>query len=333
MTKSILDDDQQYRLVFPGNILPGTDFDEVVFDLSRLLKTSPDSAKKLVSGKRRRVKLTFTFEKADQLRARVLQLGVECEIESADGSTSTPKPGKRKHKKPFPEPENFAMKPAESDQTSDQEKSYSETMAEFQKHAIANRIQKTKKAELDEPALSFNAERSQENNKNEKNASNNVMRRRLALFVGENIDDYLAKFEKFEQGGTPHFVFTWHWSAFFLSFFWAIYRKLWGWSIVMFISLLFLPLLSNILWGTVANYIYYRQSMQKIKNIRKQYSSDMIDEKLSESGGTSKLALSAALLVVLLLMNGVYWTSKLSPVFSTLNENLDKIEQSKSQKK
>lgn len=333
MTRSIRDDDQQYRLVFPGNILPGTDFDEVVFDLGHLLKTSPDSAKKLVSGKRRRVKLAFTYEKADRLRAQILQLGVECELEPVDGSSSTSKPGKSKRRKPFPEPENFSMQPTESDQTSDHEKSYSETMAEFQKHASAHRVQKTKIAELGEPPLSFNAEKGQDKNQDENSASLKIIRRRQALFVGENIDDYLTKFEKFQQGGTLRFVFTWHWPAFFVPFFWAIYRKLWGWSIIMFISLIFLPLLSNILWGTVANYIYYRHSMQKIKTIRKRHSSDKIDEKLSESGGTSKLALSAALLVILLLMNGVYWTSKLSPVFSTLNENLDKIEQSKSQKK
>ncbi|GMR06405.1 MAG: hypothetical protein BMS9Abin25_0998 [Gammaproteobacteria bacterium] len=329
MARSILDDDQQYRLVFPGNILPGTDFDEVVFDLARLLKTSSDSAKKLVSGKKMHVKLTFTYEKADRLRAQVLQLGVECELEPVDDSISTSKPGKSKRKKPFPEPENFAMQSAKSDQTSNQEKSYSETMAEFQKHASAHRMEKTGKVELDELAISLNTERGQDKNQDEKSASLKIIRRRQALFVGENIDDYLAKFEKFQQGGIPHFVFTWHWPAFFVPFFWAIYRKLWGWSIIMFISLIFLPLLSNILWGTVANYIYYRHSMLKIKTIRKRHSSDKIDEKLSESGGTSKLALSAALLVTLLLMNGVYWTSKLSPVFSTLNENLDKIEQSK----
>lgn len=317
MTRPILDDDQQYRLVFPGNILPGTDLDEVVFDLARLLKTSPDSAIKLVSGKRRRVKLTFTYEKAGRLRARVLQLGVECELEPVDGSSSTSKSRKSRRKKPFPEPESFAMQPARSDQTSDLGKSYSETMAEFQKHASAHRGQKTKTTELDEPTLSFIAEKGQDKIQDEKSASLKIIRRRQALFIGENIDDYLAKFEKFQQGETPHFVFIWHWPAFFVPFFWAIYRKLWGWSIVMFISSIFLPLLSNILWGTVANYIYYRHSMQKIKTIRKRYSSDKIDEKLSESGGTSKLALSAALLLILLLMNGVYWTSKLSSVFST----------------
>jgi len=319
MTRSILNDGKQYRLVFPGNVLPGSDFDEVVFDLARLLKTSPDRAIKLVSGKRRHVKRTFVYEKADQLRVQVLQLGVECELELFDGRTSSSKIKKNKRGKSFPEPENIAMQPAKSnqksDQTSSREKSYSETMAEFQKHASVNRAQEIIKAELDEAAQSFNAKGDHDKNLDEKNASLKSIRRRLAQFVGVNIDEYLPKFDKFQLGEVPHFAFTWHWPAFFVPFFWAVYRKLWGWSVVIFISTALLPL-TNILWGTVANYIYYRHSLKKIKLLRKRYHSGKIDEKLSESGGTSTLALSAALLVILLLINGVYWTGYLSQVFS-----------------
>ncbi|MFW2440343.1 MAG: DUF2628 domain-containing protein [Arenicellales bacterium] len=340
MTRSTLDDDQEYRLVFPGNVLPGTDYDEVVSDLALLLKTAPDSAIKLVSGKRRYVKRTFIYEKADQLRVKILQIGVECEIEPVDESAGTPKTKKKKHKKPFPKPENLAMQPVAASEEVDQEKSYSETMAEFQKHASVSRMQDTEKEGLDEAVSSFNSVQDQDQDQDqagsqgkkldEKSSPLHGERRRLAQFVGENVDIYLKKFEKFQQGGAPHFVFTWHWPAFFVPFFWAIYRKLWVWAIVIFISTVFWPL-TNILWATVANYIYYRHSMKKIKIIQKRYLSAEVEEKLEESGGTSMLALSAALLVILLLMNGVYWTSKLSPVFSTLNENLEKIEQTKSQ--
>ena len=334
MTNSTYDDDQKYRLVFPGNILPGSDYDEVVSDLALLLKTAPDSAIKLVSGKRRYVKRTFVYEKADQLRVRVLQIGVECELELVDDSTGSSKTKKKRHKKSFPKPESLAMQPVAATDELDQEKSYSETMAEFQEHASANRMQNIENTDLDEAAVSFNSEQdqvdSEDKNLDEKSASLKIIRRRLAQFVGENVDNYLRKFEKFQQGGTPHFVFTWHWPAFFVPFFWAIYRKLWVWAVVIFISTIFWPL-TNILWATVANYIYYRHSMKKIKTIQKHYLSVEIEEKLEETGGTSTLALSAALLVILLLMNGVYWTSNLSPVFSTLNENLEKIEQTKPQ--
>jgi hypothetical protein len=333
MTNPIHNDGKQYRLVFPGNILPGSDLDEVVFDLARLLKTSPDSAIKLVSGKRRHVKRTFAFEKADQLRAQVLELGVECELESYDPAAGSSKSKKHKRKKSFPKPESVAMQAAnpdeELDEKSAEEKSYSETMAEFQRHTIANRQQKTVKVDLDDGAISFISDKNQ-NKADQKSTSLERMRQRLAQFVGLNVHVYLPKFDKFQKDGNPHFVFTWHWPAFFVPFFWAIYRKLWGWSVVMFISTIFWPV-SNIFWGTVANYIYYRHSLRKIKNIRKS-SPENIDEELQKSGGTSNMAIAAALLVVLILMNGLYWTNKFGPVFSVLNENIDRLEMKKSQK-
>ena len=61
--------------------------------------------------------------------------------------------------------------------------------------------------------------------------------------------------------------------------------------------------------------------------LRSLYPADEVDEKISESGGTSTTALAIAILSMLLLINAVYWTAKLSPVFSTLNENLGRIEQ------
>lgn len=310
--------------------MPGIEYDEVVFELARLLKTSPESAIKLVSGVRRHVKRTFVYEKADKLRTLVLQIGVECELEPIDEGSGTTKTKKHKRKKKyFPEPENLAMKPASSIEESDydlnSDKTYSETMAEFQKHAIANRKQKKEKVVLDEAGKSFNTESEQGEAPGVEGETIKNTRRRLAQFVGSNLEKYLPQFDKFQQGGASHFVFTWHWPAFFVPFFWAIYRKMWGWSIVIFISTIFWPL-TNIIWATVANYIYYRHSMKKLLTIRQNHPTS-IDENLTESGGVSNLALSAVFLLILLLMNGVYWTGKLSPVFSTLNVNLEKLEQ------
>ncbi len=337
MTRLKYDEDKKYRLVFPGNVMPGTNYDEVVFELARLLKTSPESAIKLVSGIRRHVKRTFIYEKADQLRTQVLQIGVECELEPIDEGSGATKTKKHKRKKEyFPEPENLAMKPASSIEETDfdlnSDKTYSETMAEFQKHAIANRKQRTVKATLDEAGHSFNAESEQGEAHGAEGEALKNTRRRFAQFVGSNLEKYLPEFDKYMQGGSSHFVFTWHWPALFVPFLWAIYRKLWGWSILMFVSFILLPLLSNIIWAATANYIYYRHSEKAIKSIRYKYPEN-IDEKLSQKGGTSTLALSGALLLILLLMNGVYWTSSLSPVFSTLSDNLEKLEQTKIPKK
>ncbi len=349
---SPINDEQQFRLVFPGNILPGTDFDEVVFDLARLLKTTPDNAIKLVSGKKRYVKRDFLYEKADQLRVQVLQIGVECELEAVKDEASSPKRKKRKRASSFPKPEKMAMQPARSADGSEKlsldpddqaekntaaeyaekipdKKGYSETMAEFERHANDKQEQNIESDLLDESFLSFNAEGkdAEAESKQPSSVKSDTMRRRLAQFVGVNLDAYLPKFDKFQQGGTPHFVFTWHWPAFFVPFFWAIYRKLWVWSVIILVSGIFLPLVSNLVWGSIANYIYYRHSLKKINKIRQAHLSNELDELVPQAGGTSVLSLSVSLLIILLLMNGVYWTSKFSPLFTTLSENLENIQQ------
>ncbi len=48
----------------------------------------------------------------------------------------------------------------------------------------------------------------------------------FALFVGKNAEKYLGKFRKFTQNGEDIFAATWHWPAFFFSFWWTLYRKL-----------------------------------------------------------------------------------------------------------
>ena len=78
MSESTNEAEPLFHLVFSGYLLPGADQDEVALDLSRLLKTPLDGVTKLISGKRRYVKLTFPLEKAKQLQAQVILLGVEC---------------------------------------------------------------------------------------------------------------------------------------------------------------------------------------------------------------------------------------------------------------
>ena len=326
MSESSNEAEPLFHLVFPGNILPGADQDEVALGLSRLLKTPPDSATKLISGKRRYVKRTFTLEKVKQLQAQVVQLGVECEIEPVgEVKKSSSNRKHRKHREAFPDPEDFS---SGLDEESDEGTSYSKTMAELQKLADGIKQGNDEIEKYDFSSHLVDPDKGKEKEKDRQGVAKAAVKRRLALFVAENFDDYLPKFDKFQQGGESHFVFTWHWPAFFVPFFWAIYRKLWGWSAIIFISSIFWPL-TNILWGATANYLYFRHSERKIKNVRKKFAPDEIDEQLSEAGGTSSTALAAAILAMLLLMTGVYWSEKLSPVFTTLNDNLERIEQSK----
>jgi len=52
------------------------------------------------------------------------------------------------------------------------------------------------------------------------------MKEEFIVFTGENAHKYLPKFEKFNIGGVDNFSITWHWPAFFVGFWWMLYRKL-----------------------------------------------------------------------------------------------------------
>lgn len=63
-------------------------------------------------------------------------------------------------------------------------------------------------------------------------------------FIGpQNQDYYLDKFARFDQAGSASV--SWHWPAFFISFFWFSYRKLWGHAILyLLIGVLAFPVIA-----------------------------------------------------------------------------------------
>jgi len=124
----------------------------------------------------------------------------------------------------------------------------------------------------------------------------------LAAFVGKNAEKYLAKFRSFRQDGSDSFAVTWHWPAFFFSFWWSLYRKMYGWAVlVLFLGLIpYLGFLSMIAYGISGNYIYYRHARQKVREITAQPMSPVErSAALARTGGVNK---SVVIVVALLLV-------------------------------
>lgn len=128
-------------------------------------------------------------------------------------------------------------------------------------------------------------------------------------FIGKNADKYLTTFEKFTVNSADQFALTWHWPAFFIPFFWALYRKLYLWA---FVALLLssvgvkIPyvgfLVPNIIFGIAGNYIYYTRVKKKTLQIRQIYSSSDTQRtaELARAGGVSNLALTVLLIIPIL---------------------------------
>lgn len=131
----------------------------------------------------------------------------------------------------------------------------------------------------------------------------------------KNQDYYLRIFHRFENDGKAGV--SWHWPAFFVTFFWLLYRRMWRNALIYFVlaNLLIIPLAVlgamaggsvgavissvNLLYSAAtfilpplyANALYYRHCKEKIE-VARASSLDMQRQlgELSGKGGTSSKA-------------------------------------------
>ncbi len=127
----------------------------------------------------------------------------------------------------------------------------------------------------------------------------------------KNTDYYLAYFNRFDLQGSS---ISWNWPAFFISFYWLLYRKMWVWALLYFLAPIFIAiggiilasfseLVSGmlsiasfvaifILFPMYANALYYWHSRKKILKV-KRFSEDTEKNlrRMTAEGGTSWVGL------------------------------------------
>ncbi len=136
-------------------------------------------------------------------------------------------------------------------------------------------------------------------------ASSAVREADLALFVGKNAEKYLVKFRKFSRNGEDSFSATWHWPAFFFSFWWTLYRKLYGWAfLVLFLGCVpYLGFLVMIAFGMSANYIYYRHAKKKLIEVKSLPASEVErTAAVARAGGVNNVAVVLVPIAVIAIL-------------------------------
>lgn len=130
----------------------------------------------------------------------------------------------------------------------------------------------------------------------------------LTTFIGTNATKYLTKFKKFNIGGIDNFGATWHWPAFFVPFWWMLYRKIYGWAVLaFFIGIIpYVGLFSGIVWAIMANYIYYRHAKRKLLEIKQLHPSPETQKAvIAVTGGVGNVALLIGVLIGLVAVIGI----------------------------
>jgi Tfp pilus assembly major pilin PilA len=151
-----------------------------------------------------------------------------------------------------------------------------------------------------------------------------------AILGPKNQAYYLDRFEAFEANGKT--TFGWHWPAFFVTFYWLLYRKMWLTALLYFI----LPYAVTTALGVIgalvggqgqmlvlggygvyclailllppmlANGLYYRHCQSKIRKAEAQYSErQRLLGYLSGKGGTSNVLLFVVLIFGLIAVIGI----------------------------
>lgn len=123
----------------------------------------------------------------------------------------------------------------------------------------------------------------------------------IDLFVGPHADKYMTNFRKFGIKGPSSFVASWHWPAFFIPFFWLLYRKLYLHAIGVLV-LSFIPginILTCIAAGLSAYYIYFRHARSSVDAIKRAKSSAEIEYAITDEGGVKPAAVYVGIGAVL----------------------------------
>ncbi len=315
----------QCRVVLTGKLVIGSKREEVINALGTLLKQPHDKVARMLGGPPVPIKQLFDCEKAERIRQRIEAAGAHCTLERVEpeplglelGLDPVPPPPPR----PTPPPSGGSKFSLELEPVAAAE---GEVASDQGQEPVGERCPKcghpkgsgdlcegcgiffSKLAPSAVPAFTSPPPAGVPNTP--ARPVSEVASTDYGEFIGPNLQRYLEQFEKFRIGGGGY-AFTWHWPAFLVPFYWALYRKLWGWAalflVVDILAAIFIPFFSGTIThvgsAVVANYLYFRHVKRKVEAIRATSTDDVTAvERMNREGGTSILAVWAGIALLLL---------------------------------
>jgi Protein of unknown function (DUF2628) len=132
-----------------------------------------------------------------------------------------------------------------------------------------------------------------------------VTERDFADFVANNAQTYFRKFRNFRINDPDRFAVSWNWSAFFFTYIWMAYRKMYGWAGIVFaaqsvitMALPPLDLLPMVALGVAGNYLYFRCARSKIVEVKTSHpfrTREELSVLLGRKGGVNPWMLALAI--------------------------------------
>lgn len=264
-------DPPKYRVIVSGNLLPEKSRAEVIAKLTSLFHSRRETTEKLLQGRAVPLTKEYPRDQAEKICRAIREAGAECRMEDI----GAPLPPKPPDAAPV-EDDSAARRRAEADDA--------RADAQFPRDS-----HQPSDAGADETAAGTAGRESA-----------------LLRFVAVNTDYYGRQFAKFGGVERPSFALSWHWPAFFVFFFWAVYRKLWLWAGVNLAGGVVLALTVKpgivylawaLFWPLTANYLYFRHARNRV--FKNAPSADS-DSGPAPGGGVSRGAVWLGMVVMFL---------------------------------
>ncbi len=121
--------------------------------------------------------------------------------------------------------------------------------------------------------------------------------------IGPEEHKYLPRFKMFDALA-GNFKATWNWPAFFFTFWWFLYRKLYLLAGVAFVAS-FVPYVGfavPIASGVAGYYLYYRKARQSIERLKEAFPGKDVSAACAEIGGVHRWVIWVGIVVSLLLV-------------------------------
>ena len=299
-------DPPKYRVILSGNLLPEKSRAEVIDKLALLFHSRLETASKLLQGKAVPMTKEYPRDQAEKICRAIRTAGAECRMEEIGAPASpTPTPPDAA----AVEDDSAARRRMEAgeDETAAADEDKSAAADEDEPTADADEEESAADVDEDEPAADADEDESAAADENEP-AGATGRESALLGFVAVNTDYYGRQFAKFGDGERPSFALSWHWPAFFVFFFWAVYRKLWLWAgvnlaggVVLALTVKpgFVYLAWALFWPLAANYLYFRHARNRVF----QHAPD--DGEPAPGGGVSRGAVWMGMVVMFLFSAGL----------------------------
>jgi len=328
-------DKQQYKVILTGELLPGHTEQAATHAMADIFQTPAEALRLVFEGGQHPINERFSADEALELQTRLERVGVRCKIERLPARTIDVRMRRESQVTPTTEPHTAEQAAGMMHcPACGQEQLVSKSCvacgvvyADFNHQRAGTSVPPPAETVPKEPIapspLSSKNTHAQDNWHEAWADFDDIDEPgenfHLSLFFGEKADIFLMACERYMKGPSTRFALGWNWAAVFSPFIWIMYRKMWGWGLLVFVTEIFLPallitigsydplsseltylgvmllVLNRLFWPAVVNFLYCRYARSSVQHLHMMAPNYAAEIDIATAGGVSNVSVLVGL--------------------------------------